>query len=81
MLVEYDQEILCLCFSRLTVILVSLLLISACTAVKLGRDFDVGVLASKVEQGMTTQNRLRSWLGEHTSVGVSPATDGERFDQ
>lgn len=68
-------------FSRITAIFLSVLLLSACGPVKVGRDFDVGVFAAKLEQGVTTQEQIRSWLGEPTSVGVSLATDGERFDE
>jgi outer membrane protein assembly factor BamE (lipoprotein component of BamABCDE complex) len=68
-------------FSRISVILLSVLLLSACGSIKVGRDFDVGVFAAKLEQGVTTQDTVRSWLGEPTSVGVSLATDGERFDE
>ncbi|MGA7749385.1 MAG: hypothetical protein WCA63_04495 [Gallionella sp.] len=68
-------------FSRIAVILLSIFLLSACGTVKVGRDFDVGVFAAKLEQGVTTQDMVRSWLGEPTSVGVSLATDGERFDE
>jgi outer membrane protein assembly factor BamE (lipoprotein component of BamABCDE complex) len=67
--------------SHITVIFLSILLLSACGTVKVGRDFDVGVFAAKLEQGVTTQAQVRSWLGEPTSVGVSLATDGERFDE
>ena len=67
--------------SNIAVILLAVFLLSACGTVKLGRDFDVGVFAAKIEQGVTTQNTVRSWLGEPTSVGVSLATDGERFDE
>lgn len=68
-------------FSRITVILLSILWLSACGSVKVGRDFDVGVFAARLEQGVTTQVQVRSWLGEPTSVGVSVAADGERFDE
>jgi len=68
-------------FSRIAVIFLSILLLSACGSIKVGRDFDVGVFAAKLEQGVTTQDTVRSWLGEPTSVGVSLATDGERFDE
>jgi outer membrane protein assembly factor BamE (lipoprotein component of BamABCDE complex) len=67
--------------SRIAVILLSVVLFSACGTVKVGRDFDVGVFAAKLEQGATTQSQVRSWLGEPTSVGVSLASDGERFDE
>jgi outer membrane protein assembly factor BamE (lipoprotein component of BamABCDE complex) len=67
--------------SRITVVVLSILLLSACGSIKLGRDFDVGVFAAKIEQGVTTQDTVRSWLGEPTSVGVSLDTGGERFDE
>lgn len=68
-------------YSRLALIFLTLSLLSACAAVKVGRDFDVGVFAAKIEQGVTTQNMVRSWLGEPSGVGVSLASDGERFDE
>jgi outer membrane protein assembly factor BamE (lipoprotein component of BamABCDE complex) len=68
-------------FSRIAVVLLSMLLLSACGSVKVGRDFDVGVFAAKIEQGVTSQEQVRSWLGEPTSVGVSVAADGERSDE
>ena len=41
----------------------------------------MGVFAAKVEQGVTTQSTVRSWLGEPTSIGISLANDNERFDE
>ena len=57
------------------------LLLGACTSVKVGHDFDISVFTAKIEQGNTTQAMVRSWLREPTSVGVSLATSGERFDE
>jgi outer membrane protein assembly factor BamE (lipoprotein component of BamABCDE complex) len=68
-------------FSSIAAIFLAVFLLSACGTVKMGRDFDVGVFAAKLEQGVTTQSQVRSWLGEPTSVGVSLATDGEHFDE
>ncbi len=67
--------------SRITVIFLSMVMLGACASVKVGRDFDVGVFAAKIEQGATTQTQVRSWLGEPGSVGISLATDGERYDE
>lgn len=67
--------------SRMAAILFAVVLLGACSSVKLGRDFDVSVFTSRIEQGVTTQDQVRSWLGEPTSVGVSLAADGERFDE
>jgi outer membrane protein assembly factor BamE (lipoprotein component of BamABCDE complex) len=67
--------------SRFTVILLSVLLLSACGTVKMGRDFDVGIFAAKIERNATTQAQVRTWMGEPTSVGVSLDTDGQRYDE
>jgi len=67
--------------SRVIILLTAVFLLGACGSVKVGRDFDVGVFAAKIEQGVTTQSQVRSWLGDPTSVGISLATDGERFDE
>lgn len=68
-------------FFRISGVLLAVALLAACHTVQLGRDFDVGVFAAKVEQGVTTQAQVKSWLGEPTSVGVSLATDGSKFDE
>ncbi len=67
-------------YFRIGVVLLVICLLGACSMVKMGRDFDVGLFSAKIEQGVTTQDSVRSWLGEPTSVGIHVATDGERFD-
>ena len=67
--------------SRVAVIVLSVILLSACGTVKMGRDFDVGIFTAKIEQNVTTQDHVRSWLGEPTSVGVSLDSDGTRYDE
>ena len=66
---------------RFTVFALAVLLISACGSVRFGRDFDVGIFSAKVEQNVTTQAQVRSWMGEPTSVGVHLDTDGARYDE
>jgi outer membrane protein assembly factor BamE (lipoprotein component of BamABCDE complex) len=72
-------------FSRISFILLSVLLLSACAtaplAVKVGRDFDVDAFVAKIEQGGSTQDQVRSWLGEPVSVGINLAENGERYDE
>jgi predicted small secreted protein len=68
-------------YFRTLSILFAALLLTACNTIQMGHDFDVGVFAAKVERGVTTQTQVKNWLGEPTSVGVSLATDGERFDE
>ncbi len=67
--------------TRISAILLSVLLLGACSTVKMGRDFDAGVFTAKIEQGATTESQVRSWLGEPAAIGVSMETNGERLDQ
>ena len=67
--------------SRVAAMLFAIFFLSSCGTVTMGRDFEVANFATKIEQGVTTQNMVRSWLGEPTSTGESLATDGERFDE
>jgi len=67
--------------SRFLTILLAAVLLSACGTLKVGRDFDIGVFAAEVENGVTTQNQVRAWLGEPTSVGLSYSTNGEHYDE
>lgn len=67
--------------TRITFIVLTTLFISACGTVKFGQDFDVGTFTTQVEQNVTTQAQVRSWLGEPTSEGISLESDGERYDE
>ncbi len=66
---------------RITAVLCLVLLLSACGTFQVGRDFDVGVFAAKIEQGVTTQAQVKSWLGEPAGVGISVEPGGERLDE
>ncbi len=66
---------------RISAILFSVLLLGACANIQVGRDFDVGVFTAKFEQGVTTRDQVKGWLGEPAAVGVSMETNGERLDQ
>jgi hypothetical protein len=69
--------------SRAATVLFFVFLLSACGAakVKVGRDFDVGAFSANIQQGVTTQSQITSWLGEPGSIGISVANNGERFDE
>jgi hypothetical protein len=58
-----------------------LLLASACTTVRVGREFDASAFEAKVQRGVTTQADVRGWLGEPANVGVSVDTNGERYQE
>jgi hypothetical protein len=58
-----------------------LLLVSACTTVRIGRDFDLAAFDAKVQRGVTTQADVRGWLGEPAGVGKSVDSSGERYEE
>ena len=68
-------------FSIPRAVLISTILLAACSTVQVGRNFDVHSFEMKIERGITTQNQVRIWLGVPTGTGVSVDTGGERFDE
>jgi hypothetical protein len=56
-----------------------LLLVSACTTVQVGRDFDLSTFDANVQRGVTTQSDVKTWLGAPVGVGTSVEASGERF--
>ena len=58
-----------------------LVLVSACTTVKVGREFDLAAFDAKVQRGVTTQSEVRGWLGAPNGTGVSVETGGERYEE
>jgi len=66
---------------RLVVLLLAAVLLSACSTVKVGRDFDLTGFTARIERGVTTQADVRSWLGAPASTGTSLGTDGQRYEE
>jgi hypothetical protein len=62
-------------------LLAPLLALSACTTVRVGRDFDMSAFNTKVQRGVTTQADVRGWLGAPSGVGTTVETSGERYDE
>ncbi|SPE26100.1 conserved exported hypothetical protein [Burkholderiales bacterium] len=58
-----------------------LLLLSACSTVQVGRNFDLAAFEARVQRGVSTRNDVRGWLGAPTGIGVSLETNGDRFEQ
>lgn len=58
-----------------------LLLVSACTTVNVGRDFDLSTFDAKVQRGVTTQSEVRGWLGAPVGVGTAVEASGERYQE
>ncbi|KAF0201361.1 MAG: hypothetical protein FD173_2152 [Gallionellaceae bacterium] len=65
---------------RRTSIWIMALLLTACSTMQAGRNFDLSSLEAKIERGSTTQSQVRTWLGDPSSMGISVDSGGERFD-
>ena len=57
--------------------LLLLTLLSGCSSVQVGRDFDVQLFNSLVKAGETTKIQVQGWLGKPGSTGMSLDKDGE----
>ena len=58
-----------------------LLMISACSSVQIGRDFDLAAFESRVQRGVSSQADVRAWLGAPTAVGIAVESSGERYEE
>jgi hypothetical protein len=58
-----------------------LLLVTACSTVQFGREFDPATFESRVERGVTTRESVRSWLGEPSARGAAVNEQGVRFEE
>lgn len=68
-------------FLRATAVLLLVSMLAACGTFQVGHDFDVGIFATKIQPGVTTEAQVRSWLGEPSGVGVAVEADGTQYDQ
>lgn len=66
---------------RFFMALLAAVLLSACSTVMVGRDFELSTFAAEAEQGVTTQAQVRAWLGEPTSMGFNMGGDGEKLEE
>lgn len=66
---------------RWFVAILAAVVLSACSSVMVGRDFELSSFAAKAELGVTTQAQVRAWLGEPTSMGFSMGSDGEKLEE
>lgn len=66
---------------RITAVLMLVSSLAACGTFQVGHDFDVGIFATKIQPGITTEAQVRSWLGEPSGVGVAVEADGSKYDQ
>ena len=67
--------------SRVIIIPLLLLAASACTTVRIGRDFDLAAFDAKVQRGVSSQSDVRGWLGEPNGVGTTVDTAGDRYQE
>ena len=61
--------------------LLVLTLLSGCSAVQVGKDFDVQLFNSMAKAGTTTKAQVLGWLGKPGSTGVNLDKDGEASEE
>mgnify|MGYP001574012536 CR=1 FL=1 len=68
-------------FSAVVTVLLMVTVLSACSTVQVGRDFDLNIFESRVGRGVTTQAQVRGWLGAPMGTGFTVNTSGERYEE
>jgi len=56
-------------------------LVSACSSVTVGNNFDLKAFTSKVQRGTTSQAQIRGWLGAPTGTGQVVDVNGQTFEE
>lgn len=56
-------------------------LLSGCSTIQVGRDFDMQAFENIVEIGKTTKAQVHNKMGSPENKGVSISSDGERLDE
>lgn len=67
--------------ARIATLLVLMPLLSACSTIQVGSNFDLTTFVQKVQRGATTEAQVRAWLGAPTVTGVSVESDGRQYDE
>jgi outer membrane protein assembly factor BamE (lipoprotein component of BamABCDE complex) len=57
------------------------LLLTACSTVQLGHDFDINAFESRVQRGVTMREQVRDWLGAPTNTGIAVDAKGNRDEE
>ncbi|MDH5424147.1 MAG: hypothetical protein OEY29_04020 [Gammaproteobacteria bacterium] len=58
-----------------------IVLLSGCSTLKIGRDFDMQVFESMVKVGETTKSQVMTKIGSPKSTGVAMNMEGERMQE
>ena len=66
---------------RITTVIASILLLSACASVQFGHDFDIKAFESNVKHNASTKADVKAWLGVPSSRGFAVESDGSRTEK
>jgi outer membrane protein assembly factor BamE (lipoprotein component of BamABCDE complex) len=56
-------------------------LLTACSTLQVGHDFDINAFESRVQRGVTTREQVHDWLGAPTNTGIAVEASGNREEQ
>ena len=65
----------------LVIIAATALLLSSCSAIEVGVDFDVQAFENRVQQNVSTKTDVKSWLGNPGSTGTVMNSDGSKQEK
>jgi hypothetical protein len=63
------------------VVVATVLMLTACSAIEVGSDFDVQAFENRVKQNVSTKADVKSWLGDPGSTGTVMNADGSRHEK
>jgi len=66
---------------KITSMIASVLLLSACASVQFGHDFDIKTFETNVKHNASTKSEVKAWLGAPSSRGFAVESDGTRAEK
>lgn len=66
---------------HLVVVAAGFALVSACSSVTVGNNFDLKAFTSKIQRGTTSQAQVRGWLGAPTGMGQVVDVNGQIYEE
>ncbi len=66
---------------QLLIVAAGLGLVTACSSVTVGNNFDLKTFTSKIQRGTTSQAQIRGWLGAPTGMGQVVDVNGQVYEE
>lgn len=67
--------------NSLIIVATTALLLTACSSIEVGADFDVQAFENRVKQNVSSKSDVTSWLGKPGSTGTVMNSDGSKREK